>query len=272
MDEYRQCKYLIVKYDHLYRFYTIKLFIGNNELFSKRNTMKNRRIFLITGCIIVFIDLIIKIVMHYLVPLEQFINIGGSNNYIYSTTNNILLSSQQVSLLDQSNIPINSILIMSITFFVLGMYILYIKNKKIRKFIKVMIGGLILICGIVVFTVFQKYLDNIVIPLYIFNLVRSFGPLLVLFAFYSITNDKFLKFILVGFFSAGIGNTLNFFYPPFSIIDYIYIDVLNRILNSGIMNFADIVIYICQLLLIIFILIYLPIKKLSKKDKLLKKR
>ena len=74
------------------------------------------------------------------------------------------------------------------------------------------------------------------------------------------SQNTYLKFILIGFLSAGIGNTLNLFYPPFAIVDYLYLEPLNKLLNSGIMNFADLIIYVCQLSIVLFIIIYLPIK------------
>lgn len=226
--------------------------------------MEENRIYLKTGISIVIADLILKIIFYYIVPTHEFFYIFNSKSFIYTTTNSTLLGSQIVAMMEQSNTSINEVFFMSVVYFILGLYILLIRYTKLKKGLRILLGFVITILGILLFSFTKEFWSDIYIPQYAFNLVRSVGPLLALFAFFIISKDSFLKFILIGLLFGGISNTLNLFYPPFSVIDFLYIDILSNYFNTGIMNLADFIINICIFLMVIYVIIYLPIKRIKK--------
>ncbi len=222
-----------------------------------------RRIYLITGSCIVLVDLISKIVFYYLIPKNEPFYLFNSKSYFYTITNEEL-SYQVSSIMEKSNISVNQVFVILFTYLILGLYILAVRKLNLKKSIKVLLGLLIFILGAILSSAFTVFWGSIDIPNLVFEIVRFSGPILLGFAFFSISKDCYLKFIITAFISAGIGNALSLFYPPFVVIDFLFIDILNRIFNTGVMNIADIIINISMILMVAYILIYLPICKLKR--------
>lgn len=66
----------------------------------------------------------------------------------------------------QSTTHINAIFIISIFYFILGLYILLIRNTNFKKMISIVVGCIIMISGVLTYTIFESFWNSVEISNY----------------------------------------------------------------------------------------------------------
>ena len=213
---------------------------------------------------ILLLDFITKIVAYNCLPFEQDVNIIGNEVVFYLTYNQDSTGSHAEYIFQNEPNKNVSIILNCIYMLILLAYILYIKSKRIRILYKVLIG--------IILFILMALLIDVVKPLFAdwdisHRLTSIFGKLAVLTVWATIfyyVKDRFIRYSIIFVIACGIGNLISYFYPPFWVIDFIYVDTLYQLYVFGIFNLADISNQIGLIALVISLLIWL-IRKTKQK-------
>jgi lipoprotein signal peptidase len=224
-----------------------------------------RKIKLITIFSTFLFDLIIKLLALLCLEYNKPIYIT-SNSYFELTYNNSATNNTLVELGYSSSK--DSILFILVGV-IIGSGIVICRRYIIRKWARV-VGYLgFIIIGILIPYIISLSIQPIIISNYISTIFRFIGPILLLIVLCIISNNRIYSIIFSLLLGAGLGNLINQFYPPFAVIDYIYIGQLNKTIGLGVFNFADLTIEIAIVIAIIYFPVYsiFEITKHRKKDK-----
>jgi hypothetical protein len=217
--------------------------------------------YLIIFSIIVFMDFVAKILANNLLPYKETVIILENNICFYLTYNVGSIGSLGSILL--SKLPIKNLIILlnGINSIIISIYILRVKKFQFDKILKWVFGFALYYLlffpeFLIVFLFKNIHLSN--------HFVSWFSILGVIIfcltVFFNIRDDK-IRLILTFIIGAGFGNLISHFYPPYYVIDFIYVKFLYDCFRIGILNFADMIYYLSLLSLVIYS-IFIGFKKI----------
>ena len=215
--------------------------------------------------IIVIVDLITKLIANCFLPFKERVCIIGEKLCLYLTYNQGSTGGQADFLLQSYHNKNLAIVLSCFLVFALLGYMLFIRKHKMNTFYKILIGtGLFLILGIIM-ELILPLLESINISPWTTSVVGKLTALLIIYCiiFYSHL-EKWIRLSLVILFAAGIGNLLGHFYPPYYIIDFIYVEGSYDLIKVGVFNIADLTFYIGILGLVASTLFYELKKRLFR--------
>ena len=219
---------------------------------------------LITLLVIVALDLITKIAAYNCLPFRQDVNIIGDKVIFYLTYNENSTGVWADELYQNENNKNLAIISNCILGLILLSYILFIKSKKIRIIYKILIGIALFFIMSILLDIATRLLVNVDISSWITSVLGKLCVLIIWGTIFYFVKDKLIRYSMILVIACGIGNLISHFYPPFLVIDFIYIDGLYEFVKIGIFNLADLSYNIGAVALIISLLIWL-IRKLKQR-------
>lgn len=133
----------------------------------------------------------------------------------------------------------NNVYVLFGSFFYLafGILILIIpkvlKNKPLRGLLYLVF---IIMVSVSLNALMRTLKSDIAINPYVVSLIRFIGPLFVSSICVFSVHDGIYKYLWGMYLGGGLGNFLSLLYPPFSVVDYLYVESCRGI---GVFNFAD---------------------------------
>ncbi len=196
------------------------------------------------------VDLVTKLLAYFTLPLNEYVSVFGHNLEFYLTFNTGASGTKAASITQRFNNP-NMTLFVGAVFGLVSGSILYLtKNVKFKLWQK----SVIVLLALTLYVGLQMNISNIrtyVFDDYFISWFTKIGAMTLVFGLFIISKDKWLKVILISYFSCGLGNLISHFYPPFAVIDFISAPLLYDFLHLDICNFADILADICLILIVI---------------------
>lgn len=189
---------------------------------------------------IVLLDLATKLLANYFLPYEEYVAIIN-DHFFFCLSYNLTPSNFHLEQLTLGIPNKNLYFLLNIgnSFMLLGYYH-YIKNKAYPKRYKIGIGFLLYIIGVIVVSIVLDYCPDIAIPTHPFRIITmAFALFFWGYIFYNTKRNSFRIFQLF-IIGCGIGNGLSLFYPPYGVIDFVYIPFLYTNNIMGIFNVADV--------------------------------
>jgi lipoprotein signal peptidase len=218
----------------------------------------------IVGIAIIIIDLATKLLANWFLPFKENVPLLGEKFSFYLIYNEGSTGGQANALI--GNMYNKNLLIISacISVAILMSYILYIRKRELKTFYKILIGiGLYLVLSVIVVNIQRVFVDVNISNWLTSVIGKIFGLAIWGTVAYLIKNDT-IRFPFVLVLAAGVGNLLSHFYPPFLIIDFIYIEGLSQLVKIGVFNFADLAFDI-GIIWFIIALIIIDVKKAIQK-------
>jgi lipoprotein signal peptidase len=211
--------------------------------------------YLVVFFVIVMIDFISKILANNLLPYNEIVQINENNFCLYLTYNFGFIGSIGSILL--SKLPIKNLMILFSCFnvFIVSIYIIIIKKFRLDKVLKLVFGFSLYYFLFFPEIVIVYLFKNINLSNHFVSWFSKFGILFFCTTIFFKINDTKLKLILTFIIGSGFGNLISHFYPPFYVIDFIYVKFLFNVFRIGIFNLADIIYYLSILTLIIYFII-----------------
>jgi lipoprotein signal peptidase len=216
------------------------------------------------------IDLVTKLFAYFFLPFNEYVPVMGNQLEFYLTYNTGAAGTKVDSIIQNINNPNMSLFIMGLFGLLSGIVLFLTKKIKFKMWQKFLI---------IFFTLFLymgvqlkiSHSNTYIFDNYFISWFTKLGAMALVLGLFVIAKDKWLRIILISYFSCGLGNFINHFYPPFAIIDFIYAPILYKYLHLYICNIADIGVDFCLILLIIrFLIIW--IKKLFYKTNAINNR
>lgn len=211
--------------------------------------------YLVVFFVIVMIDFLSKILANNLLPYNEIVQINENNFCLYLTYNFGSIGSLGSILL--SKLPIKNLMILFSCFniFIVSIYIIIIKNFRLDKVLKLVFGFSLYYFLFFPEIVIVYLFKNINLSNHFFSWFSKFGILFFCTTiFFKINNGK-VKLILSFIIGAGFGNLISHFYPPYYVIDFIYVKFLSDWHLTGIFNLADMVYDLSMIALIIYFIV-----------------
>jgi lipoprotein signal peptidase len=100
-------------------------------------------------------------------------------------------------------------------------------------------------------------LPQVKINAYYLSIMRYVVLLYLFLIIFVFCKEKVFKFILLILISAGFSNFIGLLYPPFYVIDFLFVEPFIRRKIIGVLNIADIIIFFDEMILLIYGIIYL---------------
>ena len=220
----------------------------------------NKRLILIS-LIIIGIDLITKIVVYNFLPFNEHVSLIGDKLSLYSTYNTDSTGGQADYIYSKSGLDKNYELFLStISGILIALYILLIyrldkwKKKKWLLLIPLVLFNLVLV-GLT-----KRLCPDVPFTNHFISWFSKIGTIVFVIVLIYLVSDKWIRLFLICILSAGIGNLISHFYPPYHIVDFISIKGSYELVRIGIFNIADLTLYL-SLLSIVGYVIYSSIKK-----------
>ena len=232
------------------------------EVINNKKMIKKRE--LITLLVIVALDLITKIAAYNCLPFRQDVNIIGDKVIFYLTLNEDSTGVWADELYQNENNKNLTVILSCIFGLILLSYILFIKSKKIRILYKILIGVALFFIMSILLDIATRLLVNLYISSWITSVLGIIFGLIIWGTIFYFVKDKLIRYSMILVIACGVGNLISHFYPPFFIIDFIYIDGLYELVKIGIFNLADLSYKIGAIALVISLLIWL-IRKLMRR-------
>ena len=209
-------------------------------------------------------DLVSKLCAHLLLPLKENVAFIGNQIFFYLTYNESSTGGQADALLrDSPNKNLTLILVCIAGLILLG-YILFIRKRKLRIAYKILIGiGIFAILNIVI-DICLSIFSNLEVSSWITSVIGKLTGLSVFCVAFYFTKDKWLRLFLITIITGGVGNLISHFYPPFKVIDFIYVEGLYEIVRIGVFNLADLAVDIGVIGLVVSVVIKEFIKLLKR--------
>ncbi len=198
-------------------------------------------------------DTLFKILAVVFIEQEQLISVCSSIS-LYLVYNTTPFNSFLHLIGYASNIYV---LFGSFLYVVFGFLLIIVPGKVKRRGFRI----LVYVAFFVSISIFLRSLmfvckDDVAISPYLVSLIRFIGPLFVSAILFLTVRNKIFKYLWGLYLGGGLGNFLSLLYPPFAVVDYIYI---NNSSNIGVFNLADVIITVSVCLLVVYSLIYLVI-------------
>jgi lipoprotein signal peptidase len=200
------------------------------------------------------LDLVTKLLAYFILPLNEYVSVFGHNLEFYLTFNTGASGTKAASITQSFNNPNMALFVGGVFGLVAGTILYLTKNVKFKLWQK----SVIVLLALTLYVGLQMNISNIrtyVFDDYFISWFTKIGAMTLVFGLFIISKDKWLKVILISYFSCGLGNLISHFYPPFAVIDFISAPLLYDFLRLGICNLADILADICLILLVIRLLI-----------------
>lgn len=215
---------------------------------------------------IVLVDLITKLAANYFLPFKEKVSVIGERVCLHLTYNQDSTGGQVGFMLQDYQNKNLTIVLSCLIVLILLSYVLFIRKQKIRTLYKTLIGvGLFVILSWAMGFILPLF-ENVNISSWTTSVIGKLVALAIVFCiFFYFSLDKWIRLSLVVVFAAGIGNFLSHFYPPYRIVDFIYIKGSYELVKIGIFNVADLALYVGSLGLIVSALFYELIKGLKNK-------
>jgi lipoprotein signal peptidase len=218
-----------------------------NQTFAR---LKNAPLYLKTIAALVLFDAATKLTVSQVLPYQREVG-DFLGSYFYLTFNK---ESTGYAFKQMFGGFTGSGLVMySLVYLGLALYLHVIERVKVRLWLKAALGAAIFFT-MGYFGLRIKSVSFFPISIYGASILKMISPLMLLAKIVSMLKDGPYRFGFSMILAAGIGNLLSHFYPPFIIVDFIYIPIFNRIFGSGVMNVAD----IASNLGVLFLCGYLP--------------
>ncbi len=195
------------------------------------------------------IDLFTKLLAYFLLPFDQDILVVGHHLEFHLVYNTTASGSKAASIVKNTSNPNIAFFIASLFGIISGLSLYFLKDFKFKLWHKILIISLFLILYLTIQTNISNY-QTYHFNDYFISWFSKLGAMALSLGFFAISTDKWLKVILISYFSCGLGNLINHFYPPFAIIDFILSPILFKIFHLSICNVADILAEICKLFLL----------------------
>jgi lipoprotein signal peptidase len=212
---------------------------------------------------IIALDFLTKIIAYHCLPYRQDVNVIGNEVVFYLTCNQGSTGVWADDFYQNDDNKNLTIILNCIVMLILFAYILFIKSKKIRILYKILIGIALFIIMSMLFEPIKLSLININISPWITSIVGKLSSLIVWCTIFYFVKDKLIRYSMILVIACGIGNLISHFYPPFLIVDFIYVDKLYEFVKIGVFNLADLSYNIGIIALIISLIIWL-IRKLKQ--------
>ena len=214
-----------------------------NKIINKKECL-----FFIT---IVLIDLISKVCANIFLPFRENVFLIKNKIALFLIYNEGSTGGQANILLQHSSNKNLTLLLSCCIFLVMLAYIFFIRKQKLRKLYKILIGiGLFFFLNTSIEWIFP-YLLDIKISSWTTSALTKLTVILIFLTILYFTKAKWVRLSLIIVLAGGIGNLISHFYPPFRVIDFIYIEGLYKVAKIGVFNLADLVVYIGFISLII---------------------
>ncbi len=225
--------------------------------------MKVQKRAIVVILLIVSVDLITKLLALYELPFQKNVYLISNQLSLYLTFNEEATGGQAGFFLEQEINKNQTLVLNSIAVFILIGYVLTIKERKIKKLFKWLIGIGIYILTVIVLELVTPNL-SLEIDNWTASLVSKIAGLFMFLTIMTLVRNENLKLFIWVVVSAGLGNLLSHFYYPYRVIDFINLEGSYDLLRIGVFNFADLMIQVGKLG-IILTLISLVIKKIRTK-------
>lgn len=225
--------------------------------------MKSQKRIIVLISLIVLIDQLTKLLALYALPFHENVFLIGDKLSFYLTYNEGSTGGQAGYLLEQEINKNLTLVLNSIAAFILIGYVLTIKERKMKKLFKWLLG-----IGIYITTVIALELVKPNLTLEINNWTASLISKIAGISFYltilTLVSSEQLRLFIWVVISAGLGNLVSHFYYPYKIVDFISVEGSYKLLRIGVFNFADIM-FDAGIIGIFVILVALIIKKIRAK-------
>lgn len=199
------------------------------------------------------VDLVTKLLAYFILPLNEYVSVFGHHLEFHLTFNTGASGTIAAGITQSFNNPNMTLFVGGVFGLVSGTILYLTKSLKFKLWQKL----LIVFFALTLYVGIQLNISNIktyVFDDYFISWFTKIGAITLVFGLFIISKDKWLKVILISYFSCGLGNLISHFYPPFAVIDFISAPLLYDFLHLGICNIADILADICIILLVIRLL------------------
>jgi lipoprotein signal peptidase len=189
---------------------------------------------------IVLLDLATKLLANHFLPYEEYVAIMN-DHFFFCLTYNLTPSNFHLEQFTQDIKNKNLYFFLNIgnAFMLLGYYH-YIKNKAYPKRYKIGTGFLLYIINNVVVDILLHHCSDIAISVPLFRIITMALVLFFWGYFFYHTTNRYVRLFELFIIGCGIGNGLSLFYPPYGVIDFVYIPFLYTNNIMGIFNVADV--------------------------------
>lgn len=211
-----------------------------------------RNPYVILAVAIFGIDVLTKVIAQIFLPFEQRVDLLGGKSYFYLIHNKTGFSSVQNMSFEQLGLSANIAFFSAFATVLFAVYLGFIQKSPWKSVWKWLLG--ILLCCILYFAVIVVtllYGDNFTLHPRMMALIRFIAMSTLWLVIFSIAKNPLLKIICVLTLAAGVGNSINMIFPPFGVIDFIFIEPLYQVTGTQICNFADIVLIIAVFLMVV---------------------
>lgn len=216
---------------------------------KKMNKLKNKTKVIITS-VVVLIDLITKLTVLYFKPnfysRDSFIRII----YVLNDNSKVINSAKELFIA----LPTGYI-ILAISYILLRKF-----SKKLKVILYITLFFLISFLSVYL----SPFLNLSNIPVEFIIILKSIGPIIVVLTLLAMSENLNYTIIWSLIAGGGIGNLINLIYTPYSIIDFLSFNLNDY--KTGILNIADISIYIGAVYFFVYSLIFI-IKSIIYKKK-----
>jgi hypothetical protein len=188
---------------------------------------------------ITLLDLLTKLLAYFLLPFDKYVSILGDDLGFWLTYNTSASGSKAEVVTREFQNPNVASFLAAFFGLTYGFLLILTRNYHFKIWQKISIPILCitvyLATLLTVPNLIQYSFDN-----HFISWFSKLGATVLVFGFFTVVNDYWLKVILISYASCGLGNLLNHFYPPFYVIDFISSSFLNKWYHLAICNMADI--------------------------------
>lgn len=199
----------------------------------------NKQLILIP-LIVIGIDLITKVIAYNFLPFNEHVYLIGDKLSLYSTYNTDSTGGQADYIYSKSGLDKNYELFLStISGILIAFYILLIcrldkwKKKKWLLLIPLVLFNVLLI------DLTKRLYPDILFTNHFISWFSKIGTIVFVVVLIYLVSNKWIRLYLICILSAGIGNLISHFYPPYHIVDFISIKGSYELVRIGIFNIAD---------------------------------
>jgi len=219
----------------------------------------NRNLFLLMFSL-VSADLFTKLIAYHLIPTSGRWFSIGDYFYIQLVISNPGFGSQYRQLYGDSQ---TFSLLSSFALFLFAPSVFIISRTKLTMFLKIVLG---LSLYFLLYAITILLSKSVVVPhlnSFVLSFISKTSAVAVIFTLLSVSSSFYYQLSFSILLAGGIGNTLSFLYPPFKIVDFIYCDLLFKLLHTTVFNLADLYVDIFYVLFPT-VIIYSIIKSVRK--------
>jgi len=206
--------------------------------------------------VILSIDLITKLIAYYTLPFHEDIYLIGNNISLYLTYNTGSSGVWANKISSNLNLNLNVELFFSaingIIFAIYIQLVNLIKKREMKKWL-LLIPLFFINYFIIQFLKDQNYALNF--SNYFISIFSKCCGITFFISTALIVKNKVVQTILICIISSGFGNLINYFYPPYYVVDFIYIKGVFELFKIGVFNFADIIYDLSIISLILYLII-----------------